>query len=333
MLKRLFITLSILVLIVVLYGLYAFSQFPGEPLTVTGELQTHNTDHKGRARTYSVYVPAELEDNAPAVFVLHGSMGSGLGMRAMTGREFDAIADRERLAIVYPDGFDNHWNGCRGTADYIANTENIDDIGYLSRVIDELATRYGIDRTRVYITGISNGGHMAYRAALEAPGLFAAHAPVAASLPAPSTFGCSESGVGVSIAIFNGTGDPVNPYEGGTVSILGNSSRGVVRSSQETAHYWRDLAGLTGAGTTRNLPEIDGDEDTSISEERWGTPGSLEVRHYTLNGSGHTMPSRVAQMPAPLGGLLGGNAGDISGPEEIVAFFLGHTLNNPPDPP
>ena len=324
MLKRLFIALLALFLVFILYGLYAFSQFPGETFAVSGKLDTHDTEHDGRARSYSVYLPDDFTENAAAVFVLHGSMGSGLGMREMTGREFDHIADREGLVIVYPDGFENHWNGCRSTADYLANTENIDDIGYLSLVIDELATRYGIDRSRVYITGISNGGHMAYRAALEAPALFAAHAPVAASLPAPSTFGCGESGIGVSIAIFNGTGDPVNPYEGGAVSILGNSSRGVVRSSEETAYYWRDLAGLTGAGATVTHPESDGDKDTSIVQQRWGQPGALEVRHYTLRGSGHTMPSRVARMPAPLGSLLGGNAGDISGPEEIVAFFLAH---------
>ncbi|NND67282.1 MAG: prolyl oligopeptidase family serine peptidase, partial [Halioglobus sp.] len=251
------------------------------------------------------------------------------GMRAMTGREFDHIADREGLVIVYPDGFDKHWNGCRGTADYVANTENIDDVGFLARVIDELAARYGIDKSRVYITGISNGGHMAYRAALEAPGLFAAHAPVAASLPAPSTFGCSESGEPAAIAIFNGTGDPVNPYTGGAVSIMGNTSRGVVRSSEETAQYWRELAGLTGPGRSVTHPETDGDSATQVIEQRWGEPGSLEIRHYTLQGSGHTMPSQVARMPVPLGALLGGNAGDISGPEEIVAFFLGHSLDDP----
>ncbi len=328
--RRFLLTLAALAILLGLYGFYVYTRFPPEPLPVTGELTTHEFSHDGRTRSYSVYRPAALADGAPAVFVLHGSMGTGLGMREMTGREFDHIADREGLVIVYPDGFDNHWNGCRGTADYAANTLNIDDVGFLARVIDELARRYRIDTARAYITGLSNGGHMAYRVALEAPGLFAAHAPAAASLPAPATFGCTESGTPASIAIFNGTGDPVNPYEGGAVSILGNASRGIVRSSEETAHYWRDLAGLDGPGTTVTHPETDGDPDTRIVEQRWGAPGGLEVRHYTLQGSGHTLPSRVARMPFPFDRLLGGNAGDISGPEEIVAFFLGHALGERP---
>ena len=107
---------------------------------------------------------------------------------------------------------------------------------------------------------------------------------------------------------------------------MGNDSRGVVRSSEDTAHYWRDLAGLTGPGTTVAHPEADGDPDTSIIEQRWGAPGAFEVRHYTLQGSGHTLPSQVVRIPSPFDSLLGGNAGDISGPEEVVAFFLGHSL-------
>lgn len=333
MLRRFLLAVTALVVLVGLYAAYVNTRLYNAGLPVAGTVSSHALTHEGRARSYHVYLPPDLPAGAPAVFVLHGSMGSGLGMRDMTAHEFDVIADREGLAIVYPDGFDKHWNGCRATADYVANTQNIDDVGFLTRVIDELAQRYGIDTARVYITGLSNGGHMAYRMALEAPGVFAAHAPAAASLPAPATFGCGESGIGVPIAIINGTGDPVNPYLGGQVSIMGNSSRGIVRSSIETAHYWRDLAGFTGPGRTVTHPEADGDPDTSIVEQRWGEPGALEVRHYTLRGSGHTLPMRVARMPFPFGALLGGNAGDISGPEEIVAFFLGHSLEDAPAGP
>ncbi|NND66036.1 MAG: hypothetical protein HKN19_00490, partial [Halioglobus sp.] len=120
MLKRFLIFLATLVVLCGLYGAYAYTQLYATGLSVSGVLHTWDMRHDERERSYSVYRPTILPDGAPAVFVLHGSMGSGVGMRAMTGREFDHIADREGLVIVYPDGFDKHWNGCRGTADYVA---------------------------------------------------------------------------------------------------------------------------------------------------------------------------------------------------------------------
>ena len=134
--------------------------------------------------------------------------------------------------------------------------------------------------------------------------------------------GCTPTGSPVSVAIFNGTEDPVNPYEGGTVSILGNESRGEVLSAEQTAEYWRGLAQLSGEGVRAVHPERDGDPGTSVTELRWGSPLAGEVRLYTLHGSGHVMPSTTRAMPWGLAWLLGGDAGDISGADEIINFFL-----------
>ena len=143
---------------------------------------------------------------------------------------------------------------------------------------------------------------------------------MAASLPAPATFGCGERGEPASLAIFNGTEDPVNPYAGGAVSIFGNDSRGIVRSSEETASYWRELAGLPDEPREILHPEADDDPSTRIVERRWGGPPGYEVRLYRLEGSGHTMPTRSSWMPDWLASLLGGNAGDLSGADERDLF-------------
>lgn len=324
MAKRIALVLLLPLAALAAYTLYLVIDFSTGLPDPVGDLRSHTLVHDDLERSYAVYQPRDLPAGAPVVFILHGSMGSGLGMRDMSGREFDLLADQRGWLAVYPDGFDNHWNGCRGTADYRANVENIDDVGFLTSMLEALAEDYQIDPKRAYITGISNGGHMAYRMALEAPDVFTAYAPVAASLPAPATFGCSRSGAPVSIAIFNGTRDPVNPYLGGGVTILGNESRGIVLSTQDTVAYWRSLAGLDQPALEIDHPETDGDPVTHVSEQRWGEPGAIEVRLYTLRGSGHTMPSRTRLMPGPMAWLLGGNAADLAGPAEILDFFEGH---------
>ena len=108
-------------------------------------------------------------------------------------------------------------------------------------------------------------------------------------------------------------------YDGGLVSLLGNDSRGVVMSTSETVDYWREIAGITTDPIRIDHAETDQNSKTSVTQSRWiGTDGT-EIRLYTLTGSGHVIPSQIAKFPR----LLGGDAGDISGPEETIMFFLG----------
>lgn len=319
MLKKLAIVVGLVLLFVYgAYRYYLYSPAPDIP-ALSGKLVTQSFEHDGLTRSYLAYIPAGLPSRAPMVFVLHGSIGSGELMRNMTAAEFDELADERGFIAVYPDGYDRHWNDCRRSADYKANLQNVDDVGFLAAIIRQLAQRHQANPEQAYVTGISNGGHMAYRLALESPGQFAAYAPMAANLPAKSNLGCQESGRAVSIAIFNGTNDPINPYNGGTVSILGNDSRGEVLSSEQTAAYWQRLGGLSGAAGITRHPELDGDQDTWVVEQRWSAPGKAEVRLYTLHGSGHVVPSTRVGAPR----LLGGAAGDLSGPATVVGFFLG----------
>ena len=87
----------------------------------------------------------------------------------------------------------------------------------------------------------------------------------------------------------------------------------------ETAKYWVGLAGISSPAESLGLPEGDGDSGTRVELLRWSADSGQEVRLYTLKGSGHVIPSRLARFPR----FLGPAAGDISGPAEIVDFFLG----------
>lgn len=141
-------------------------------------------------RSYLLHLPSPAPAAPPpVVVVLHGGGGNAESAAKMTG--FDAQADKDGFIAVYPNGTDESrplmnlfgksfrtWNagGCCG----FARDNNIDDVGFIRAVVTAVIKDNGADPKRVYATGISNGGMMAYRLACEASDMFAAVAPVSA---------------------------------------------------------------------------------------------------------------------------------------------------------
>jgi polyhydroxybutyrate depolymerase len=290
---------------------------PMVPPALPGIAQSGTLEHDGLRRSWLAYVPAARAERPALVLVLHGSRGSGERIRELTRYGFDVLAERYGFIAVYPDGYQAHWNDCRGGADYAANTEDIDDVGFLGALVQRMAGEQGIDTTRVFATGLSNGGQMAYRLGLEAPELVAGIAAMAASLPVPDNLDCTPSGRAVAALVMNGTDDPVNPYAGGVVEIFGNTSRGRVLSSVDTAAYWAGLAGYSGDGEHHAWPPRTADDPTRVESIDWSSPGKPPVSLVTVIGGGHTVPNPVFNLP----GILGPTSHQIDGPEVIWAFF------------
>ncbi len=299
-------------------ALYLWLAFDVPEPPLQGELREAHLAAAAIDREFQYYLAPDLPAGAPIVFVLHGSGMTGPQIRAVYGYRFDLLAEEYGFLPVYPTGFDNHWNDCRDAADYQANVQDIDDIAFFRAMIDYLVAEHRADRERVLVTGLSNGGQMAYRLALEAPELVTAIAPIAASLPVWVETDCEPGDESVAVAIFNGTRDPVNPYDGGLVSILGNGSRGTVISSRKTAAYFAGLAGHRAITESSRLPDRDPDDASTIELDVWRTPGLDEVRLYTVIGGGHTVPSRTTTMPAF---LIGPTNADIEAADEIWQFF------------
>ncbi len=318
LLRRLLLLVSgVLALVAGLYLYFLYMPEPDFP-PLHGTLNKYSLKVDSLSRTFYVYTPAETFHSMPVVFVLHGSQSTAGKIRRSTAYEFDALADRRGFLVVYPEGFENHWNDCRASATYASNTWNIDDVGFFSDMIDFLVSRYGIDPSRAFVTGYSNGGHMAFRLALEVPELVAGIAPISANLPVGENLDCKKLGQPLPVAMFVGTRDPINPFHGGLVTVFGDSSRGSVLSSEDSARYWADLASAPRKPATIRHPERDGHPETEVTELRWVGAEGIEVRLYRLQGSGHVVPTQIAHFPR----IMGGNAGDISGPEKIVDFFL-----------
>lgn len=292
--------------------------FPPMP-KLAGKVEHGALQHGGRTRTWIAYLPAKPAIRPALVIVLHGSMGSGQQARAESyGYDFDLLADQQGFIAVYPQGYEGHWNDCKVKGPYAAKRENIDDLGFLHAMVDRLEQDHNISPERVYITGVSNGGSMALCLAMQTPDFARAYAIVSASVPTPENRVGTPKGEPVSILFMNGTGDPINPWQGGDVvlwPVLGN--RGPVLSTPAGIDYFRGLAGLGGAPQVTQFPDLDAGDGSTVERSLWSASGKRSVALYTIEGGGHSAPH-----PAKYGMCLLGNSNrDIHAANEILEFF------------
>ncbi len=306
---------AVLVLGAALFGYFVYTPAPEKP-ALSGKLTAGRITASGHTRTYLLYVPRGLAKGAPLVLALHGSGEDGAQMRIQTGYGFDREADAHGFAVAYPDGYEGYWNGCNIVGDYAANTLNIDDVGFLSALADKLTREIGSDPRRIFAAGVSRGGQMAFRLALEAPSRFRAVAAVSANVPAPENFKCRPVGHGTaSVMIMNGTADPLSPYNGGEVRLFGLfMARGRVLSSRGSGQYFADLNNLGSKPTTHETSVADG---MRVDDVLWHGGARAEVELVGIQGGGHGMPQPWRRLPR----LLGPTPREPNGPAVIWAFF------------
>jgi polyhydroxybutyrate depolymerase len=278
----------------------------------------------GIERTFVLHLPRGHDKSKPAplVIALHGGSGTGEGFPRLTQHGFDDLADRDGWIVVYPDGVGKNWNDGRKVERSEAYKRNVDDVGFISALIDELATWHNIDGKRVYATGISNGGFMSHRLARDLSSKIAAIAPVAANLHVAEDVASVPSRA-VSVLAINGTKDPLVPFEGGSIHLL-MAKRGLCRSTRETIDWWVKTDGCAAEPVVTMDPDNDPDDGTRVRREvhAGGRDGS-EVILLEIQDGGHTWPGGVQYAPEL---LIGRTCRDIDANQEIWAFFARHAL-------
>lgn len=304
-----------LMVIVVLLGLGCLS-----------EIATANNrvgDHAGSIvwdeleRTYLIHIPPSYDKNKsmPLVIALHGVGGSA---KDMVKHGFSRLADKEGFIVIYPEGVKKHWNdGSRGE-------ETVDDVGFISSLINYLIKELNIDPERVYVTGMSNGAMMSYRLACELTEKIAAVATVAGNMPQNLSLSCSPSRP-ISVLAINNVDDPLMPWEGGDITgPFGSIKLGKVLSVSETVTFWVNHNHCSPSPLISYEPDRDPeDEDgTWVRKEVYenGTDGT-EVILYAIEGGGHTWPGSDHSLPER---IVGKTSKDIDATEVIWNFFKKH---------
>jgi polyhydroxybutyrate depolymerase len=258
---------------------------------VNGQLITDSLLVEGHYRTFHFNKPAGNNKGSSLMFVMHGSGGSGMGIMK-DAVKLEAIATKENLVVVYPDGYKNYWNECRRASTAVANTENINEDDFFQQMIGYFNKGYGIDEKKVFAAGVSGGGHMAYKLALTMPEKIRAIAAFIANLPDSAWSDCSEAKKALPVLIINGTLDPTNPYAGGEM-FVNKASFGVVRSTENTFHYWAGLAGYKGGPVKKLLPDTDPNDQRTIESYTFKKRGKPEVTLLKVIGGKHDFPNDI----------------------------------------
>lgn len=276
----------------------------------------------GMRRTYYIHFPPAYESSSqlPLVLVLHGG-GKGNGLTAAKYLGFTSLADNQGFVVVYPNGVNNYWRDGRGYTHRGVSDTTVDDVGFISQLIDHLVREHHFDPKRVYVTGMSNGGMMTLRLGCELSAKLAAIAPVVANIPKNIINSCRPKHL-LPVLVMNGTDDPLVPYNGGYVHFF-RKKMGEVVSTDETVSFWAKHNGCNSYPNTKKLPDRNRRDHSWVEVTTYTNPNNeCEVTLYAIQGGGHTMPKR-SNMP-DRSRLLGHKNKDINGAKEIWKFFKRH---------
>lgn len=317
--KRLAALMAITFTALAAAGYYLLSQeLPTKPV-LRGELIAGTIETEGRQRSWKVYVPGTPATRPALIVVLHGSMGSPDTARVEDfGYDFDRIADRHGALVVYPQGVGGHWNNAARVGPYSAKQLDVDDVAFLHALVEQLVSAYGVARDQVLVTGVSNGGAMVTRLAMQTPDFAHAYAVVSENIPTPDNMAMSVREEPVSILFLNGTDDPIVPWSGGEVVLWPVlASRGEVLSVEQSLAYFRHLAGVQTPPILEALPDANTGDGSNATRLTWIGPGGNRVVQIALHGGGHGAPHPEKKSMR----LLGRGNRDFHAAEAIWDFF------------
>lgn len=255
------------------------------------QLVTDSVLIEGHYRSFMYNLPAVDIKNGSLMFIMHGSGGSSTDMIKRT-TTLEAMSAKDKLLVVYPNGYQHYWNECRKYSNAAANKEDVNEGAFFTAMINYFQKKYGISTSKVFASGFSGGGHMSYKLAATMPGKIKAIAAVVANLPDSASCDCKLSGKAKPVLIINGTEDATNPYNGGEM-FINNASFGVVLSTEKTFAYWAKLAGYNGAPEKTLLPDTDPTDKKTIEKYSYQQKNKPAITLLKVVGGHHDYPNDI----------------------------------------
>jgi polyhydroxybutyrate depolymerase len=302
-------------------------------------------------RSYVVHLPKGYDDKQhyPVVILLHGMNQDSDDMERLT--RFNELADKDSIIAVYPSALHGRWNfGIQqspqqqyrrgpyrrpgygypgrypgGGGGYPPpqrepgernRPQQADDVDFLNRMLDRLANKFAVDRARVYVTGLSDGGFMTLKVGCELADRVAAIGIVGAAMP--KTMVCIPSRP-LPAVMMNGTDDPVVKYGGGT----GKNGRFATISAEDTAKQWAKYDRCAEKPAKSKVPAHGkGSMETKV-DTFTGCQQDAAVVLYSIKGGGNTWPGGEQYESEK---TIGKTSEDLDANSTLWSFFVTRKL-------
>ena len=238
--------------------------------------------HDSLERYYYIYVPTNIDINKsiPLLFALHGYGSTARNHFSYTN--YQSLADANNFVIVFPQGYamntalassSSHWNVGGWTIG-----SNVNDIDFIDSVIELVSNKVQIDETRIYSSGMSNGGFMSYHLACNLSTKIAAIASVTGSMT-PETYSSCSPNHPTPILQIHGLRDAVVPYNG----------LSYIESIPKVMQYWSEY---NSCDLEPEILVVDNfDDDYSVNFETYiNCLNNINIKLILHSAMGHTWP-------------------------------------------
>ena len=308
-------------------------------------------------RTFLVHIPTgyDPKQHYPVVLLLHGREMDAEDMERLT--RFNELADKDSIIAVYPSAARGRWElgipvaqpseypgrrgggrggiifggpgmggpgGRRGGGPGTQRRrppEEHDDIAFFNQMLDSLSAMYSVDTTRIYATGLADGGFMDFRLGCRLADRIAAIAPVGAEMP--KGLACLPERP-VSVLMINGTSDPVMNYNDGNRA---KENSPATLAADDSAKFWAKLDSCPSKPhKTTITPHEKGGMKTEVDTYDDCQQGA-QVALYSIKGAGNTWPGGEQYMPEK---EIGKTSNDLNADEVIWQFLVSRHLPKPP---
>lgn len=278
-----------------------FSAFSGinAQQTINGTI-----NHDGLIRQYILYIPASYDPatQSPLVLSFHGY--SSNAQTNFNYTNFKSIADTAGFILIHPQGTllngVTHWN-----VGGLTLGSTVDDVGFVSNLLDTVSAHYNIDQDRIYSTGMSNGGYMSFLLSCQLSNRIAAIASVTGSMT-PQTYNNCNPQHPTPVLQIHGTEDGTVPYDGDPTWT---------ESINDVLQYWVNFNNCNLTPSVSNVPDINASDGSTVDHIVYSEGDNyVTTEHFKVYNGGHDWPGAWGNM-------------DISASEEVWKFLSQYDIN------
>ena len=289
---------------------FSFSQSQDLDKTITVD---------GRTREYMIHLPSSFNNSSklPIIFAFHG--GGGEYKKTIRYYNLNGLADDNGFIVVYPNAINKAWS-MSGVSSRVRNIDNnVDDVKFISTLLDNLVANYKVDDKHVFCTGISRGGIFSLYLAWQLSDRIKAIAPVCASIP-HAISGAYVFNHPTSVLLINGTEDPLINYNGGPGKLNhrnAESETAMMVPTEELINKIVKLNNCHSSAVVTNMPDVDKNDGCTATDYKYLCDSSL-IELIKVNNGGHTWPGAVQYLPKM---IIGKVCRDFNAEEKIFEFF------------